>query len=110
MSVARRIPCVARAKCQTCLGKSVKDAILEKIPDLREDLDRIPDCPDRGALVICKSVSGGRSRRSGGEKRPPSPYNLFVSKCMKEGNIHGREEAAARMKVCGAQWRQGAGR
>ena len=94
-------------KCQTCLGKSVKDAILERIPDLEEDLDRIPDCPDSGAMVICQPVARGRSRRSGGEKRAPSPYNLFVSKCMKEGSIHGREEAAARMKTCAAQWRSG---
>ena len=98
-----------KIKCVSCLGKNIKEIILDKIPDLRQDLEAIPDCPDRNSVIICRSVGSGRSRRSG-EKRAPSPYNQFVSKCMKEGHIHGREEAASRMKVCGAQWRQGAGR
>ena len=98
-----------KIKCVSCLGKNIKEIILDKIPDLRQDLESIPDCPDRNSVLICRSVGSGRSRR-GGEKRAPSPYNQFVSKCMKEGHIHGREEAATRMKFCGAQWRQGAGR
>jgi len=95
-----------KAKCVSCIGQAVKEVILERIPDLRRDLEAIPDCPERVAVMICQPVAGGRSRRSGA-KRAPSPYNQFVSQCMKAGNIHGREEAAARMKVCGAQWRQG---
>ena len=98
-----------KIKCVSCLGKNVKAIIMDSIPDLRQDLEAIPDCPDRNSIIICRSVGSGRSRRAGA-KRSPSPYNLFVSKCMKDGNIHGRAEAAARMKVCGAQWRQGAGR
>ncbi|MDD5547069.1 MAG: hypothetical protein PHO67_07965 [Candidatus Omnitrophica bacterium] len=94
------------AKCVPCLGKTIKGIILEKVPDLEETLAGIPDCPDRAGVVICRVPGGARSRR-GGEKRAPTPYNLFVSKCMKAGNIHGREEAAARMKVCGAEWRSG---
>ncbi len=93
-------------KCVPCLGKTIKDIILEKVPDLEETLRGIPDCPDRAGVMICKAPRSARSRRTG-EKKAPSPYNLFVSKCMKAGNIHGRQEAAERMKVCGAEWRSG---
>jgi hypothetical protein len=96
---------MAKAKCVSCIGQAVKEVILERIPDLRRDLEAIPDCPERVAVMICQPVARGRSRRTG-EKRAPSAYNQFISQCMKAGNIHGREEAAGRMKTCAADWRQ----
>ncbi len=100
---------MAVVKCVPCLGKTIKEIILGKVPDLKETLAGIPDCPDRAGVIICKAPRSARSRRTG-EKRAPSAYNQFVSECMKAGNIHGREEAAARMKVCGAEWKQGSGK
>jgi len=97
---------MAKIKCIPCLGKTIKQIILEKVPDLEETLSGIPDCPDRAGVIFCRPVRSARGQRSG-EKRAPTEYNKFVSTCMKAGNIHGREEAAARMKVCGAEWKAG---
>ena len=97
---------MAKIKCIPCLGKTIKQIILEKVPDLEETLSGIPDCPDRAGVIFCRPVRSARGQRSG-EKRAPTEYNKFVSTCMKAGNIHGREEAAARMKVCGAELKAG---
>lgn len=93
-------------KCVPCLGKTIKDIILEKVPDLEETLRGIPDCPDRAGVMICKAPRSARSRRTG-EKKAPTLYNQAIAKCMKEESISGHNSPADRMKSCAAKWRSG---
>lgn len=93
---------MAKRKCVPCIGSRLKELIKGEAPDLAEYLDQVQECRSATEIQLCHL--DGRRKRSG---RPPSAYNTFISGCMKEGNVHGRHEAAARMKTCAAQWRSG---
>ena len=91
-----------------CIGANVRDAILGQIKnrDVSAHLQTIPECslPDDIQLDLHKRSRG--ERREKGEKRAPSPYNLFIGSCMKAKHIKGFKNAAPAMKECAAEWRK----
>jgi len=91
-----------------CIGSNVRDAILGQIKnrDVSAHLQTIPECklPDDIQLDLHKRSRG--ERREKGPKRPPSAYNMHISKCMKSKNIKGFANAAPQMKKCAHEWRE----
>lgn len=94
---------MAKRSCVPCIGAELKEIIGEDFPGLTAYLSRVPDCPIQTEIQLCYLEAS--KKRSG---RKTSEYNRFIGTCMKEGNVHGRHEAASRMKTCAAQWRSGA--
>ena len=91
-----------------CIGSDIKAGILDRISsrDLSAQIQRIPECklPDDIQLDLAKGSRKGR--REKGEKRAPSPYNIFIGTCMKAKKIKGFGNAAPAMKECAAAWRK----
>lgn len=89
---------MAKNKCIPCMGKDIKQVILEQIKDpvVAATLKIIPDCPESRAIELC----GGKV------KRGRSAWHEFVSACMKSKNIKGFGQAAPAMKECAKEWKQ----
>lgn len=84
-------------KCDPCLAAEVKEAlrkILKDGDDIKV-LDSVPDCPEGVMLNLCVK-----------EKRKRSEYQSFVSDCMREKDIHSRDEAKEGIKFCAAEWQK----
>ena len=94
-----------KTKCETCISKNVKDLLAERFPVLRTKIDNIPECAQPSDINLCAAPTDGRKR----SKREPSAYNMFIGKCMKDQNIHGRAEAPEAMRICAAAWQRSKG-
>ncbi len=84
-------------KCAPCMGLEVKAAILKELPGLTPILKKVPNCPEPQGMDFCIGKHITRAR---------SPYQSFISSCMKAKGIHGREEAAKAMRECAGQWKK----
>lgn len=64
-------------------------------------LNEAPDCKDGGVIGLELEEEQGKQKRA---KRPPSEYNLFVGKCLRD-RPKGQPVSEA-MKGCALRWRQ----
>lgn len=94
---------MAVQKCKTCIGSDVKAALLQRFPDLKEQIEDIPECDDAGELVICKGKGSGKNK----EKRAPSAYNLYIKSCLAKHDLKGKPFGTAGkfMKECSQEWK-----
>lgn len=76
-------------KCVPCLGAKVKAAIRENIRShaTLALIDSLPECDDEEGLLMC-----------GRKSRPLSPYQQFMSRCMK---------ADKSLRECAGDWKKG---
>lgn len=76
-------------KCVPCLGAKIKAAIRENIHShaTLAIIDSLPECEDDEGLTLC-----------GRKSRPLSPYQQFMSRCMKGDKS---------LKECAGDWRKG---
>ncbi|MDD3102434.1 MAG: hypothetical protein PHE59_04810 [Patescibacteria group bacterium] len=88
---------MAKKKCRPCLGVNLKQQLLSIVKGqaMRLTVEEVPECEDPNGADFCLIKA-----------RQPSQYQQFVSKCMKEKNIHGRDAAAPAMKECAAAWKR----
>lgn len=86
-----------KVRCSPCIGREIKEAILHEItaPNIQELLEHIPDCADSQDIRVCGIGKKGRS-----------PYQQFISQCMKAKNIKGFGAAAPAMRECAKEWRE----
>lgn len=97
---------VEEAVILRCIRPDIKEALLAEVdhPGLRA----LPKCGD-GSAIGFAMVPGGtklvkyvpeadvEAPSGPRKKRAPSEYNLFIGKCMKQGEA---------MKACSVQWKQ----
>jgi len=83
-------------RCQPCLGRDIKDAILREIRDPGVDavVGKVRDCDDPVGIELCGKV--GRAR---------SAYQEFIGGCLREAKVKSFADAPAKMKACAAAWR-----
>lgn len=87
---------MARKGCIPCLAPEIKQLIMDSFNDavIQFQLQSIPDC-DEGILVeFCAK-----------KKRQPSAYQLFISTCLKEKKVKGKDDAPGKMRECATEWR-----
>lgn len=83
-------------KCNACIGAEVKEAMRTlDDKDLNDALDKIEDCPEPRQIEVC--IVKRRTNKS--------PYNLFISNCLRQQKIKSFNEAPEAMRECAKQWR-----
>ena len=82
-------------RCKPCLGKDVKEAILQNFPSLEDLLGKVPNCKDTEGLELC-----------GRRARARTAYQEHTSTCMKAKKIKGFGEAPAAMRQCAKEWKE----
>ena len=81
------------AVCTPCIGSQLREAILERNPDLKPLMKKIADCDEPLLMDLCLD----QPRKGGRQKRAPSAYNIFAGNCMRQGKP---------LKQCAAEWKQ----
>lgn len=101
-----------RDECVSCLSPQLKATLKEFThPKFHAEIDEFPTCGPGLVLQLCPytpTEAPARRRKTGGEKRPRSQYQEFISTCMKQQPLKGKPfgEAAKYMKECASKWRQ----
>jgi len=99
------IVCISTLAKLAIIDRAKRTKLTEEESQAIGDLADVPECSDDAFLKI--GGAPARSRRSKDKaKRESSEYNLFMGKCMKEGNIKSFAEAGPRMKQCALEWRK----
>lgn len=84
-------------KCIPCLGTNLKEALLTEVenPDVKRVIQEAPDCDDPDGADFCQR-----------KKKKRSPYQEFVSNCIKRKRAGGMTEAPLIMQECAAEWQR----
>ena len=86
----------------SCLCDQWKSDLGKQLPpNLARQLATLPACPDDAPI----GFSAKRGKRQASGTRRPSPYQEFISQCMREQGIKSSGEAPAAMRHCAAAWR-----
>ena len=82
--------------CKPCMSDAIKESIakIDQSARTAQVLSKIKPCKDGAEIVMC-GVKG---------TRPRSPYQEFVSQCMKAKKLKGFDPEA--MKDCARRWRE----
>lgn len=81
----------------SCMSPKLRDEVLELLKDsgapksAMDVLREVPDC-DKGVIKI-------RKGRAKGEKRAPSPYNVYIGNCMRG--------TGKSLSTCAAEYKKG---
>ncbi len=88
---------MARTKCVPCLSPEVKTAIRSgvKDPAVLESVEKLADCPRGVGIQLC-----------GKGTRAKSPYQNFLSDCLKGKGIHSFGQAGPALKACAVEWKR----
>ena len=89
----------------TCIDSSIKSFLIDKISGTS-----LPDKEKRSLIDYLKEIPYCIEQKGKGKgerkKRAPSPYNLFIKDCFQLSDIKKLSGAPAKMRACGAKWKQ----
>lgn len=82
-----------------CLSKGTQDKLLNYVQGNKVATEIVKEIP-----LCSNSNSNGADPPKKNKKRPPSKYNQFVSKCMKDVGAGNQLPAQEAMKKCAKRW------